>query len=183
MKNRIILVVSIVSFVLLLVISGILYSTSNSYYQSTHSELAFSIKDNPSLLARIICNANKDSIYCGGGKLTQDREKMQGDETVMAEKQEKSPINSREFIKENSLSTPHPKYPHRAYVLQVEGKITIMFDVDDSGITSNIKVVEEQPINMFKKEAVAAITAWKFKPNSPAREVSVNFDYKIDRQQ
>ncbi|WP_411753926.1 TonB family protein [Serratia sp. (in: enterobacteria)] len=168
MKNRIILIISIVSFVLLLGISGMIYSTSNSYYHAMHSQLAFSLKDNPSLLSIIICHYNKDSIYCGGGKLTQNREK--------------TPINSTAYIKENGLSTPRPEYPRRAYALQVEGTLKIMFDVDDSGMTYNIKVVEEQPINMFKKEAIAAVSAWKFKPNTPISEVSISFDFKIDGQ-
>jgi protein TonB len=62
------------------------------------------------------------------------------------------------------LERANPKYPIQAARDRVEGYVKLSFDINESGETANIKVVEEIPEKVFSKQAILAISKWKYEP-------------------
>lgn len=57
-----------------------------------------------------------------------------------------------------------PVYPAKALKRGVEGFVTLSFSIDEMGKATNIKVVEAKPVRMFEREAIQAVTKWKYQP-------------------
>lgn len=57
-----------------------------------------------------------------------------------------------------------PQYPARALRRNIEGTVTLQFDIDESGKAKNIRVINSQPGRIFDRSARRAISRWKFKP-------------------
>lgn len=58
----------------------------------------------------------------------------------------------------------NPEYPRRAASQGIEGYVDVVFDVQASGATDNIKILSAQPDNIFDRAAVNAVKRWKFQP-------------------
>lgn len=56
------------------------------------------------------------------------------------------------------------KYPSRAIAGGIEGFVDVRFDVAASGATENLQVVGFEPSTIFNKEALRAVSKWKFQP-------------------
>ena len=64
----------------------------------------------------------------------------------------------------------------------VEGQVTLGFDLDQSGVPSNVKVLRATPAGSFDTAAVVALQQWYFEPLDGAppagvqhASVTVNF--------
>jgi protein TonB len=57
-----------------------------------------------------------------------------------------------------------PIYPRQAAERQVEGWVTMQFDIGPSGSVQNVRVIGEEPKGVFGPAAVAAVKKWKYKP-------------------
>ena len=55
-------------------------------------------------------------------------------------------------------------YPQRALRQRIEGWVELTFTVTASGDVSDVKVVDSQPRREFDREAIRALSQWKFKP-------------------
>jgi protein TonB len=62
------------------------------------------------------------------------------------------------------LSRVEPNYPSRALKRNIEGSITLSFNIDPNGRTVDIKVTSAQPKRIFDREAIRAIKKWRFQP-------------------
>lgn len=56
------------------------------------------------------------------------------------------------------------KYPSSAIRRNLEGYVDIAFDVDEAGITRNIRVTAAEPLGVFEQAALEAVSRWRFKP-------------------
>ena len=55
-------------------------------------------------------------------------------------------------------------YPQRALRQRIEGWVELTFTVTVNGDVSDIKVIDSQPRREFDREAMRALSQWKFKP-------------------
>lgn len=45
-----------------------------------------------------------------------------------------------------------------------EGYVQLRFDISEEGTTENIKVIKSVPSGFFDKEAIRALSRWKYEP-------------------
>lgn len=57
-----------------------------------------------------------------------------------------------------------PKYPMKAFRQHISGYVIAQFDVEVDGTTSNIKIQQAIPSDIFNEEAIRAIQKWKYRP-------------------
>ncbi|MET0026606.1 MAG: TonB family protein [Candidatus Thiodiazotropha sp.] len=57
-----------------------------------------------------------------------------------------------------------PRYPQRALMHRIEGKVILEFTINPDGSVSDARVVEAEPPGYFEQSALRAITRWEFHP-------------------
>ncbi|MDJ0928387.1 MAG: TonB family protein [Gammaproteobacteria bacterium] len=57
-----------------------------------------------------------------------------------------------------------PRYPRRLAAKRIEGWVAVEFLVDEKGETSDVRILDADPPELFNAEAVAAVERWRFKP-------------------
>lgn len=90
----------------------------------------------------------------------------------------------------NSESTPRvriePMYSQKALQAGKEGYVTLSFDIDQQGDTTNIKVVEASPRGYFESSAKKALRKWKYNPKREDGKAvavfnqSITLEFKLD---
>ncbi|CAM3714428.1 transport protein TonB [Vibrio aerogenes CECT 7868] len=91
---------------------------------------------------------------------------------------------SREAI---PLYKPKPRYPARAERRNIEGSVTLQFDIDETGKARNITVISSQPKRIFDRSARRAISRWKFKAKIVdgkavmQKEMTQTINYEINK--
>lgn len=63
-----------------------------------------------------------------------------------------------------AVATPDPVYPLSALRQGVAGWVEIEYTVTDRGTTTDVTVVAAEPHGVFDAAAVAAVSAWKYRP-------------------
>ena len=58
----------------------------------------------------------------------------------------------------------NPAYPRNAAINNIEGFVTLIYDITPMGTTENIRVVEAKPRGVFEKNAKKALRKWKYSP-------------------
>ncbi|NAW57205.1 MULTISPECIES: energy transducer TonB [unclassified Vibrio] len=80
-----------------------------------------------------------------------------------------------------------PRYPPRAQKRRLEGTVVLSFTIDASGRTTDIKVMSANPEGVFEREAIRALTKWKYQPQMVDGEgvaqpgQTVNIEFKMDK--
>ena len=57
-----------------------------------------------------------------------------------------------------------PVYPEFARVQQIQGYVTVAYDVTLAGKVVNARVVDAQPAQVFNSAALEAVRSWQFLP-------------------
>ncbi|MCG8123824.1 MAG: energy transducer TonB, partial [Candidatus Thiodiazotropha taylori] len=57
-----------------------------------------------------------------------------------------------------------PRYPQRALMRHVEGKVGLRFTINPDGSVSDAEVIEAEPVGYFEQSALRAISRWQFHP-------------------
>jgi periplasmic protein TonB len=57
-----------------------------------------------------------------------------------------------------------PRYPQRALMHRIEGKVVLEFTINPDGSVSDARVVEADPPGYFEQSALRAISRWQFHP-------------------
>lgn len=82
---------------------------------------------------------------------------------------------------EQPLTRIEPHYPVEAARQGLEGSVILSFDINTDGSVSNAKVIEEQPENVFGRNAIVAVEQWTYKPlNKKQTGMLVQLDFKMD---
>ena len=90
-------------------------------------------------------------------------------------------------MNQNKRKTPHPvmrvepKYPIEAAKNRITGYVQLAFDISKTGEVSNINVVESNPIGIFDKVAVTALSQWQYQASKHgAEQATVQLDFMMD---
>jgi TonB family protein len=67
------------------------------------------------------------------------------------------------------VSKTPPKYPSRAERKGIEGWVHLSFAIQPDGSVNEVKVMASEPEGVFEREAVAALTRWRFQ--APGRQI------------
>ena len=72
-----------------------------------------------------------------------------------------------------------PLYPEKARARNIEGWVKLSFDVDESGMTRNITVIDAEPKNIFNRAAIRAIKKWKYKSDDHSAIMNYSSGHQI----
>ncbi len=61
-----------------------------------------------------------------------------------------------------------PRYPADAARRRLEGYVVMSFTIDEAGGVTDIRVLEGQPRRVFDREAMSALSRWKYRPKIEA---------------
>lgn len=81
--------------------------------------------------------------------------------------------------------TANPTYPIHAARNNIEGYVQMSFDISESGVPINIKVLKSVPKKIFNKAAIKALSKWRYAPkveNGKAvvqQNLTVQLDFKM----
>lgn len=57
-----------------------------------------------------------------------------------------------------------PVYPEVAKEAGIEGEVTLLYTVTESGRVDDVRVVESEPPGTFDDAALAAVRTWRYRP-------------------
>ncbi|MFT4629547.1 MAG: TonB family protein [Dinoroseobacter sp.] len=72
-----------------------------------------------------------------------------------------------------------PEYPTEARNRNSEGWVQVSFDIERSGVPTNVLVLDSQPKNLFEPAALKAVHKWRF---SPARNEATGMPVKTSAE-
>jgi protein TonB len=70
-------------------------------------------------------------------------------------------------------------YPLRATALRIEGEVQVLYDINDSGYTENIRVIEARPKDVFERQVMMDILRWRFKPGEQKKDIPLKVSFQI----
>ncbi len=79
-----------------------------------------------------------------------------------------------------------PQYPRKAAINNVQGSVTLQFDIDKDGNTKNIRVIDATPKGYFEQSSRKAVSKWRYnvkKEDGSPVEVEgqvVTLDFKLE---
>nr|WP_086938063.1 energy transducer TonB [Thaumasiovibrio occultus] len=81
------------------------------------------------------------------------------------------------------ISRVEPRYPARALRQGITGYVQLSFTIDASGSPTDINVVSAEPARVFNREAIRALSRWRYQPMvvngeavaQPGRRVTIEF--------
>jgi protein TonB len=74
------------------------------------------------------------------------------------------PVNPRSDGDVIPVVVIHPVYPRDAAISGTEGWVKVAFTITETGTVKDPRIVDAQPPRVFDREAIRAISRWKFKP-------------------
>ncbi|MBX2849670.1 MAG: energy transducer TonB, partial [Acidiferrobacterales bacterium] len=96
------------------------------------------------------------------------------EEVASTEENQETDVAAEEVVEEEPevakiipakiISRSAPRYPSRALDREIEGWVSIGFEIDTEGLPQNITVVESEPSDTFDSAAIAAVKKWRFSP-------------------
>ena len=72
-------------------------------------------------------------------------------------------------------------YPSESREAKVEGSVLVVYNVNEEGLVSNIRVVSSSPAGVFDQAAIEFIRTWRFQPQkrSGVAEAVENVESRI----
>lgn len=72
------------------------------------------------------------------------------------------------------------KYPQRAQNLRIDGEVSVLYDIDQSGKVSNIRLIKAEPPYVFDRSVRKQISYWNFTPGEPRKDELLNIIFKAN---
>jgi protein TonB len=74
-----------------------------------------------------------------------------------------------------------PRYPARARRQRIEGWVAVRFRVQPDGSVTEVNVVAAEPEGIFDREAVGAVSRWRFAASATEHWLERRIDFLLDR--
>ncbi|MCW8109783.1 TonB family protein [Alteromonas ponticola] len=72
-----------------------------------------------------------------------------------------------------------PVYPAKAVEQNIEGAVTLKFDIEQDGSVSDVKVVGAEPAGLFDQAAQDAVNQWQYQKGAPKDDVLVEIAFAL----
>jgi len=72
------------------------------------------------------------------------------------------------------------KYPDRAERLRIGGEVSVLYDIDESGKTGNVRLISESPQYVFNRSVSKQIYLWRYPEGSPQKDVPLKIIFKAN---
>ncbi|GGE29953.1 hypothetical protein GCM10011367_00300 [Marinicauda pacifica] len=72
-----------------------------------------------------------------------------------------------------------PEYPRGAERRELEGYVTVRYNVTETGEVANVEVVEQTPEGIFDRAVLRALEDWRYVPGSVTTGVEKRFDFNL----
>lgn len=75
----------------------------------------------------------------------------------------------------------NPIYPPLAKVLGIEGRVSVIFDVNADGRVGSVRILSAQPRNIFERDIRLAMRRWTYELGKPAINLTVHFKFDLKK--
>jgi protein TonB len=79
------------------------------------------------------------------------------------------------------LASLAPRYPARARRQRIEGWVAVRFRVQPDGSVADVSVVAAEPEGIFDREAVGAVSRWRFAQSDAEHWLERRIDFLLSR--
>ena len=74
-----------------------------------------------------------------------------------------------------------PEYPRGAERRQIEGEVTVRYNVDPAGEVTDVEVVDADPAGVFDRSVLRAMEGWRYAPASePTTGMEFTFNFALE---
>lgn len=87
------------------------------------------------------------------------------------------------FTQASSLSASkrvNPQYPRHAKRRNIQGSVELIFDIDDQGMVQNVRILSQNPKDVFATTSINAIKKWKFSTKA-TKNVVITFNFRLEK--
>lgn len=74
-----------------------------------------------------------------------------------------------------------PQYPAKAKQHGIEGYVTLALNIDTEGRAQEIKVLKEDPVDIFTRSAKLAVTRWRFIATKESQWQRITIRYELEK--
>ncbi|TGY87628.1 energy transducer TonB [Marinicauda algicola] len=72
-----------------------------------------------------------------------------------------------------------PEYPRGAERRELEGYVTVRYNITDTGEIADVEVVEQTPEGVFDRAVLRALESWRYAPGVTATGIEKRFDFNL----
>lgn len=83
------------------------------------------------------------------------------------------------MIISNAALSNSINYPVRANGLHIEGEVLVLYNINDSGHTENIRVIKARPKDVFERQVIRDISRWRFKPGDQKEDIPLKISFQM----
>lgn len=109
-----------------------------------------------------------------------DSTKTAIDVTMASGKQKNVCSSSEDKIIPYIINRVMPIYPNYAKVLNIEGKITVIYDISNLGKVENIRIFSAIPAGVFEHNVLSAMRRWIYASNVSKKDMIVVFKFCLN---
>lgn len=80
----------------------------------------------------------------------------------------------------NVINRVYPEYPVYAKALGIEGKLTVVYNVNNLGRIENIRILSAVPVGVFEKNVLFAMRFWRYESNQSKKDLSIIFKFCLN---
>lgn len=77
----------------------------------------------------------------------------------------------------NVINRLYPEYPIYAKTLGIEGKLIVVYNIDNLGKIENIRILFAAPVGIFEKNVLSAMRFWRYESNQPRKDIRIIFKF------
>lgn len=78
------------------------------------------------------------------------------------------------------INRTYPKYPNHARILGIEGKLIVMYDINNLGKIDNIRILSAVPSGVFERNVRSSMRLWIYESNKPKKDLTVVFKFFLN---
>nr|WP_281434534.1 TonB family protein [Erwinia phyllosphaerae] len=69
-------------------------------------------------------------------------------------------------------------YPRNAWHLRASGQVSLIYDINQNGEVTNIRIIDSKPYMMFDEIVKDSIRKWRFKSGLPKKDIPLTVKFE-----